>query len=417
MIARIVRGLALLLILGLSIPQAAAQSSLPIVFVHGNGDSAALWHTTIWRFESQGYDPARLFAVDMAAPTAPGDDTKSEENRSTSIEQAAQLAAAVTRALLATGAEKVVLVGNSRGANTIRNYVRFGGGHAHAALVILAGGVNHGVYAAPANLNSEFNGSGKLMSRLNEGSEVHPGIRFVTLRSDKFDKYAQPTGEFIGQPGKPTGVSYDAPALKGAENLVLDGLDHREIAFHARAFAAIYEAVTGKKPAAAAIATEAAPVLDGMVAGFANGAPNNLPLVGAAVEVFEIDPATGARRGCRPPRDDALRRALGAIHRQARRRLRVRRRRRRVSDPSRLPHALPALEPLCAPASEAGRRQAEGRGGRGGDDPAAGISRPWPRHLHHRRQGAGRRERGRPRRLGRGHDLPGSRKARRRGPQ
>ncbi len=297
MIARIARALAVLLVVALAATQAVAQRPLPIVFVHGNGDSAALWHTMIWRFESQGYDPARLFAVDMPAPAAPGDDTKSEENRSTSIDQAAQLAAAVTRALLATGAEKVILVGNSRGANTIRNYIKFGGGHAHTAMAILAGGVNHGVYAAPANLNSEFNGSGRLMSRLNEGSEIHPVVRFVTLRSDKLDKYAQPTGEFIGQPGKPTGVSYDAPALKGAENLVLDGLDHREIAFHARAFAAIYEAATGKKPAATAIAAEAAPVLDGMVAGFANGAPTNLPLVGAGVEVFEIDPASGARRG------------------------------------------------------------------------------------------------------------------------
>ena len=297
MIARIARALAVLLVVALAAPQAAAQGAQPIVFVHGNGDSAALWHTTIWRFESRGYDPARLFAVDMPAPAAPGDDTQSEENRSTSIDQAAQLAAAVTRALLATGAEKVILVGNSRGANTIRNYIKFGGGHAHTAMAILAGGVNHGVYAAPANLNSEFNGSGRLISRLNEGTEVHPLVRFVTLRSDKLDKYAQPTGEFIGQPGKPTGVSYDAPALKGAENLVLDGLDHREIAFHARAFAAIYEAVTGKKPAATAIAAEAAPVLDGMVAGFANGAPTNVPLVGAGVEVFEIDPASGARRG------------------------------------------------------------------------------------------------------------------------
>lgn len=26
-----------------------------ILFVHGNGDTAALWHTTMWRFESNGY--------------------------------------------------------------------------------------------------------------------------------------------------------------------------------------------------------------------------------------------------------------------------------------------------------------------------------------------------------------------------
>ena len=27
----------------------------PIVFVHGNGDTAALWQTTVWRFESKGW--------------------------------------------------------------------------------------------------------------------------------------------------------------------------------------------------------------------------------------------------------------------------------------------------------------------------------------------------------------------------
>jgi triacylglycerol lipase len=297
MIGLIARSVLSLLLLAASAAGIAAQD-LPIVFVHGNGDNAALWHTTIWRFESNGYDPARLFAVDMAAPTAPADDTKPEENRSTSADQAVQLAGAVVRTLLATGADKVVLVGNSRGANTIRNYIRFGGGRAHVATAILAGGVNHGVYAsATTSPNSEFNGGGRFMARLNEGSEVVPGVRFVTLRSDSLDKYAQPTGEFIGRPGQPTGIGYDAPELKGAENAILPGLDHREIAYHPRAFAVIYETVTGRRPETVEIKPEPAPVLDGMVAGFANGAPTNLPLAGATVEVFEINPATGDRRG------------------------------------------------------------------------------------------------------------------------
>ncbi len=242
----------------------------PIVFVHGNGDTAALWHTTIWRFESNGYDPNRLMAVNIPAPMAPADDTKPEENRSTTADQAAALAGFVARTLIATGAEKVVLVGNSRGANTIRNYVRFGGGHAHVALVVLGGGVNHGVYAADRSPNSEFNGKSAFMNRLNAGSEVHAGIRFVTIRSDKLDKYAQPTGEFIGRPGQPTGVDYDAPALAGAQNIVLPGLDHREVAFHSRAFAILYEAVMGQPPDSTEIKPEAAPQLDGMVGGFAN---------------------------------------------------------------------------------------------------------------------------------------------------
>jgi triacylglycerol esterase/lipase EstA (alpha/beta hydrolase family) len=40
-----------------------------------------------------------------------------------------------------TGAPKVALVGNSRGANTIRNYVKNGGGASVVSHVVLGGGV------------------------------------------------------------------------------------------------------------------------------------------------------------------------------------------------------------------------------------------------------------------------------------
>lgn len=39
--------------------------AVPIVFVHGNGDTAALWQTTLWRFESQGWPRERLHAIDL----------------------------------------------------------------------------------------------------------------------------------------------------------------------------------------------------------------------------------------------------------------------------------------------------------------------------------------------------------------
>ena len=48
----------------------AGQEVAPILFVHGSGDSAALWMPTIWRFESNFYARARLFALDMRLPTA-----------------------------------------------------------------------------------------------------------------------------------------------------------------------------------------------------------------------------------------------------------------------------------------------------------------------------------------------------------
>src|SRR4029450_8349348 len=49
---------------GPAFAQAAAPGSgpaeiPPILFVHGNGDHAALWVTTLWRMESNGVAPGR----------------------------------------------------------------------------------------------------------------------------------------------------------------------------------------------------------------------------------------------------------------------------------------------------------------------------------------------------------------------
>ena len=46
-------------------PAPSLEQEPPIVFVHGNGDTAALWMTTIWRFETNGWPRERLFAVDL----------------------------------------------------------------------------------------------------------------------------------------------------------------------------------------------------------------------------------------------------------------------------------------------------------------------------------------------------------------
>jgi len=292
---RVILGLALGALLA---GQAVAQDmSRPVVFVHGNGDHAGLWMATLWRFESNGYDRALLKAVDMVSPTAPSLDDKPEVNRSTSTDQASQLAGEVARVMIATGKQDIALVGNSRAGNTIRNYIRYGGGASFAKVAVLGGAVNHGVFVFPGGPNGEFNGAGALMTKLNKDSEVVPGVAFTTIRSDTNDKYAQPTGEFIGMPGKPTGVSYDAPALKGANNVVLAGLDHRETTYHPKSFAVMFEAITGKPPTTTAITPEEKPVLDGLVSGFANGQPTNQPLVGAKLTVYEVDPQTGARKG------------------------------------------------------------------------------------------------------------------------
>jgi pimeloyl-ACP methyl ester carboxylesterase len=275
---------------------AAEAAPVPIVFVHGNGDHAGLWDNTIWRFESNGYPRDRLFAIDLPHPLASSTPSARETNRSTPDDQAAALAAFVTRVLIRTGANKVALVGSSRGGLAIRHYVRFGGGAAHVSHVITCGTPNHGVMAsASMQPENEFNGLSPYLRALNGGSEVVRGVRYLALRSDSLDKYAQATGAALGAPGMQTGVDAMSPALKGATNIVLPGTDHREVAFGPEAFAAQYRFITGRAPRTLDIEPESDIVLNGMVSGTVAGAPTNLPLRGAQVVVHETDAATGKR--------------------------------------------------------------------------------------------------------------------------
>jgi pimeloyl-ACP methyl ester carboxylesterase len=279
----------------------------PIVFVPGNGDTAGLWTTTIWRFESNGWPRDRLYAIDMPYPLARDDDAKEQPGRSSTAEHMAYLAAEVKKLLAATGASKVVLVGNSRGGYPIRNFIANGGGAAVVSHVVLGGVPNHGVWASPGFLpGSEFNGAGPFLTGLNaaraDGSEVVAGVAWMTIRSDNNDKFAQPDGVWIGTRGTPTNVTFDGPALRGAENVVIAGIDHRETSFSPKAFAETYRFITGKPPATLAIVPQAPVVLDGTVSGLGldnrqGNFATNLPLVGATVEVYAVDATTGERLG------------------------------------------------------------------------------------------------------------------------
>ena len=288
--------------------RAAATDLPPIVFVPGNGDTAALWMTTIWRFESNGWPRERLHAIDLPYPLARDDDTKEQAGRTSTAEYTAYLAAEVKKVLARTGAAKVALVGNSRGGYAIRNFIANGGGASMVSHAVLCGVPNHGVYAdAKARLGSEFNGAGTFLAGLNtprdgSGNEVTSGVAWMTIRSDANDKYAQPDGASIGAKGTPTNVSFDGPALKGAENVVIAGIDHHETGFSAKAFEPMFRFIAGRPPATLAVAPEASIVLDGTLSGLgldnrAGTFATNLPLADATLEVYATDAATGERIG------------------------------------------------------------------------------------------------------------------------
>jgi hypothetical protein len=269
----------------------------PMLFVHGNGDHAALWITTFWRMESNAIPRERMFAINFTDPLARADDKVAESYRSSTEDQRRELGEAVADLKKSTGASRVALIGNSRGGNAIRSFIK-NGGAADVSHAVLCGTPNHGVFVADENLGNEFNGRGPFLRGLNEGeSEVVPGVAFLTLRSDGQDKYAQPDGRFIGKPGVATGVTTDGPALSGATNLVLGTIDHRETAFHPRAFREIFKFIAGREPERIAIAPNANVQLSGLVTGTPGGVQTNRPVAEAIVEVYRVLADTGERVG------------------------------------------------------------------------------------------------------------------------
>ena len=293
---------------GPSVSNPSAAELPPVVFVHGNGDTAALWHTTLWRFESNGWPRERLHAIDLPYPLARDADDQPQAGRTSTTEHMQYLSAEVDKVLKATGARKVALVGNSRGGNAIRNYIANGGGAAKVSHAVIGGGTSHGVWNNPGfRPSNEFNGASPFLTALNNqngagGGEVTAGLKWMTIRSDNNDKFAQPDGVWIGAKGTPTNVTFDGPALKGAENIVINGIDHRETSFSPKAFEHAYRFITGKAPATLAITPEAKLMLDGKVSGQGlnntdGGYVNNLPLTGATLEVFATNAASGERNG------------------------------------------------------------------------------------------------------------------------
>src|SRR6266478_4005557 len=131
----------------------------PILFVHGNGDHAALWITTLWRMESNGVPRDRMFAINFSDPLARTDDKVEQQYRSSSEDQRRELGDAIKELRSRTGASRIALVGNSRGGNPIRSYIKSGGA-ADVSHAVLCGVPNHGVYDWDDGLGGEFNGRG-----------------------------------------------------------------------------------------------------------------------------------------------------------------------------------------------------------------------------------------------------------------
>ena len=209
----------------------------------------------------------------MPYPLARDDDTKPQPAAAQPTSRCAVLAAEVDARAQGHRRAKVVLIGNSRGGNAIRNYIQNGGGANKVSHAILGGTPNHGVWAdQPFGPNNEFNGAGPFLTALNapkgaDGDEVTPGVRWMTIRSDNNDKFAQPDGVWIGAKGTPTNVTLRRAGAQGRDKRGAARQRSPRDVVPRRGLRAGLSLHHRPAPATLAIAPEARVVLDGMVSG------------------------------------------------------------------------------------------------------------------------------------------------------
>lgn len=185
----------------------------PIVFVHGNGDSAAGWQVQIDRFKAAGYGDAELHAITMTPP-----------QNETHAHYAQQLKPYIDEVLAKTGAARVNVVAHSLGCTVLRYYLKFMGGAERVESAVLICGANHGIPACDLTLGDpatfkqspEVNTLGaQFLKDLNTGNdgdlETFGPTRYMTISG--------PDDEFYF-------FYEDSPQLRGADNRVIKGHGH-----------------------------------------------------------------------------------------------------------------------------------------------------------------------------------------------
>ncbi len=301
--------------------------------------------------DRNGWPRERLHAIDLPYPLARDDDDKAQPGRSSAAEHTQYLAAEVEQVLRRDrrdqGRAGRQLARRQRDPQLRRRTAAARPRcrtRCSAARRTTASGRN------PAFLpGSEFNGAGPFLTALNaprgrDGNEVTPGVRWLTIRSDNNDKFAQPDGVVDRRQGHADQRQLRRPGAQGrARTSCIAGIDHRETSFSAEGLRRRPTASSPagrrrrwrsrRKPARRARRQGQRPRPGQPPSGnFAT----NLPLVGATVEVYRDRrrPPASASAPALHRQDDRRRRPLGPVRdRRARARYEFVDRARRATRP------------------------------------------------------------------------------------
>lgn len=201
------------------------SASEPVVLVHGFlENSYDNWASLAPKLIADGYC---VYALDYGAPEG-----VPFKGLSSLADSAAELGTFVQAVREATGAEKVSIVGHSKGGTVPRYYVRFLGGAESVSKIVALSPPNYPTPGPPAD---------ESLTRLNEGSDTVVGVDYTTIVT-RYDQV----------------VPYEASLLSGAgsTNVVLQDLcpadttEHTGISYDPGAQQVVTNVLSGVGPTA-----------------------------------------------------------------------------------------------------------------------------------------------------------------------
>jgi pimeloyl-ACP methyl ester carboxylesterase len=154
----------------------------PVIFIHGNSDSAAGWEKSIEGFAAQGYKPSEMYAMTWG-PQDPL--LASQQHHSRHYEE--EVRAFIQAVQEYTGASKVDVIGHSMGVTLARKAIQggpgydpYGGDHFDLGAPLTSrvdtfvgiAGANHGLASALV--------TGNLVPTTNLETGLHPFSKFLS---------------------------------------------------------------------------------------------------------------------------------------------------------------------------------------------------------------------------------------------
>lgn len=220
------------------------QPLLPIVFVHGGSGSAAQYETQALRFASNRY-PNLVTAIDRISADPAVINPILDDFFDQVIEE--------------TGDPQIYVVGHSQGVAVMNNY-----------------------------LNSSPERAARVAKYIGIDSASGPSPDVCPGGVDDAGDWVVPCMGIWGR-GDP------ARRFGPDRNVQFPDQGHVEVVGSVESFDAQYRFFTGRAPRTTLVLPERPGRVE--IAGRALNFPANTPLPGARLEIWEIDPATGARRG------------------------------------------------------------------------------------------------------------------------